>query len=269
MDSKHTLFTEHKKYVCDNVDICLLKETAKAYREDIEIINALKNLCLNLENLEPEKYKDFLDYLHAISDVRKEYKEPEVTEEAVTEEDLLEALKELDVKDPAQVISDCKKVVYKNKDIVEENYVLNYDEAIVVTLYTYEDETNKTSPYSNINKKLWRDETQDQFTNKKSYLRLMLRVLRKLPRIKPQTLYRGIKWDKHEYKAGEEVVWKGFSSTSTSMKVTQSFITNKEIGKVEGTLFEIRNGWGYNIADFSQYRNEEGRTQNNALMVIY
>ena len=191
------------------------------------------------------------------------YKEPKARKEGktLTEEDTIAALKSLGVKDPVQVLNDCKSVVEGKSFIIERDYILSNEEAVVVTSYTYEDKVNGTSPYRVINTKLREGKSQDQLTNKKSYLCLLLRALRKLPRTKPQTLYRGIRWDKHEYKVGEEIEWQGFTSTSTSMKVTQAFLTNGETKKVEGTLFEVRNEWGYDVADFSRYRSEEGKTK--------
>ena len=185
------------------------------------------------------------------------YKEPEVNEETITEGTILEALKGLGVQDPAQVLRKSKNVVDKSK-VISENYVLSNEEAVVVTSYTYEDKTNRElSPYRIINEKLRKDKAQDQTENKKSYLCLLLKALRKLPRTKPQILYRGIKEDeKKEYTVGEEIPWQNFTSTSTSLMVTQKFLKSK--GKAEGTLFEIRNAWGYDIADFSLFSKEEG-----------
>ena len=170
-------------------------------------------------------------------------------------------MKDLGVKDPLKVLNDCKTIVEGNKVAIEGRYILSNEENVVVTSYTYEDKTNGTSPYRIINEKLREGRVQDQIENKKGYLCLLLRALRKLPRTKLKTLYRGIRGDKHEYKVGEEIEWQGFTSTSTSMKVTQAFLTNSETKKVEGTLFEVRDEWGYNVADFSQYRNEEGKTK--------
>ena len=181
--------------------------------------------------------------------------EPLVSEEIITEGDIIEALKEINVKSPERVLMDCKKVINRNKQTIEENYLQNKEEAILIVSYTYEDQINKTSPYKIINKKLWQSNVQDQLTNKKSYFLLLLRALRKLPRTEPLTLYRGIRGDKHEYKVGEEIEWKGFTSTSKSMRVTQDFL---KVGKkVEGTLFEIRNARGYDIQDFSGH-SEDG-----------
>ena len=164
------------------------------------------------------------------------------------------------MKDPEKVLRECKEVVEKNKNIIEKNYLLSKEEAIIIATYTYEDEIKDNSSYRIINKKLWNDMAQDQLTDNKSYFCLLLRALRKLPRTKPQTLYRGIRGDEHKYKVGEEIEWKGFSSTSTSLRVTQDFLKNDKIKKVEGTLFEIRNAWGYDLRELSFFSNEEGRT---------
>ena len=155
-------------------------------------------------------------------------------------------------------MEDCEKTFKGNSIVIQKNYLLNEMESIVVTSYTYEDEKNEASPYRIINNKLWYNNTEDQLKEKKSYLRLLLGALRKLPRTELQTLFRGIKKDKHKYTVGEEVTWKGFTSTSTSMKVTQAFLTDSRIRKVEGTLFEIRNEWGYSVADFSEFPDESG-----------
>ena len=157
------------------------------------------------------------------------------------------------------MIKGCNEVIDKNKDAIYKGYLHSNEEAILVTSYTYEAGKGEVSPYRVINEKLREGKAQDQLTNKKSYLRLLLRALRKLPRTKPQTLYRGIRSDTHEYKVGEKVEWQGFTSTTTSMSVTQNFLRNRETKKVEGTLFEIRDEWGYDVAAFSKYPDEEGK----------
>ena len=104
---------------------------------------------------------------------------------------------------------------------------------------------------------LWKDKAQEQESNTRSYLRMLLRAIRKLSRTKPQTLYRGIKEHKQKYTVGEELLWKGFSSTSTSMEATRTFLTSNDTGRADGTLFEIRGMWGYRISDFSVFEGEQ------------
>ena len=250
---------DFREILCNKIYFGLLEKIANFHQEDTIIFTALNETCSNLlKSCELENVLKFSRYL-AVSKSEKIYKEPEISEVAITEEDIAEALKRIGVKDPENVLIKCKKIVDRNKSGIKENYLQNKEETILITSYTHEDKVNMTSPYSIINKLLWENSIQDQFENKKSYLRLLLRALRKLPRTKPQTLYRGIKWDKHEYKVGEEIEWKGFSSTSTNMRATQAFFTNDKTKKVEGTLFEIRNAWGYDIHDFSDYTDEEGK----------
>lgn len=161
---------------------------------------------------------------------------------------------------PERVLNECKEVFDENKATLTKKYLQSEEEAVLIVSYTYEDENSRDmSPYNNINRKLWNNNVQDQIDNAKSYLQLLLRALRKLPRTRPQTLYRGIKNDQHKYVVGGEIEWMGFSSTTTSLKETQAFLTDMTTNKLDGTLFEIRNTWGYSISDFSAFPNEQGK----------
>lgn len=191
------------------------------------------------------------------------YKSPEINEDAITDEDILESLKQLGVKDPLGVLTDCKNFIEERWNSPENKYILSREEAILVSSYTYEDAINFTSPYSIINNKLWCNNIGDQISFKKSYIRLLLRSLRKLPRTYGKTMYRGVDIPGSAYKVGDTVVWEGFSSTSLSMKLTQSFLRDKETDLVRGTLFEICDGWGYSVSNFSEYNERGNRTSIN------
>ena len=175
-----------------------------------------------------------------------------------TIEDIFAALDEIGTKDTDTLLDSCKKTIETKWETINKNYALTKEEAVLITSYTYGGTSNVLSPYWIINKKLREDDTEDQLKSKKSYLRLLLRALRKLPRTKSQALYRGIKEDSYEYKVGEEIMWKGFSSTSTSMKATKHFLIDKATGEASGTLFEIQPTWGYDISEFSRHQNERG-----------
>lgn len=154
--------------------------------------------------------------------------------------------------------------------MLNEKYLHSVEEALLVSSYTYEDEINvENSPYRIINQMLWENKAQDQILDTKSYLRFLLRALRKLPRTSPKTLYRGVKNYKHTYNVGEELEWKGFSSTSTSIRTTQDFLIDEETLKVSGTLFEIRGIWGYNVSDFSLFPNEQGILYITTFIILY
>ena len=181
-----------------------------------------------------------------------------VSTEKVAVGEVSESMKELGVKEPEDALSISKATVERRWKTLDEKYLLSKEEATLVATYTYEGEKGDEakSPYRCINKKLWKDNFQDQLSNKNSYLQLLLRTLRKLPRTKPRTLYRGVKEDKQEYHVGEEVVWKGFSSSSLRMAVTRKFLKNDEANASCGTLFDIRGAWGYKISDFSDHVEE-------------
>ena len=250
--------TVDQEELLKRIDFFMLKEIAVTHRENIAVFDALRKLGEAFSGVAGTK--ELLDTLDKIKKEDTESKCRVTKEEGITFEEIFEALKGLGVSDPENVLCDCKKIVSNKETTINENYLQSKEEAVVITSYTYEDETNKTSPYKIINKKLWEGKGQDQLINKKSYLHLLFRAFRKLPRTKPQTLYRGITKDKKEYKyeVGKDIEWEGFTSTSTSMEATQVFITDNEINKIEGTLFEIRNAWGYDLRDFSDYKDENG-----------
>lgn len=142
---------------------------------------------------------------------------------------------------------------------MNNKYIHTEEEAVLIATYTYEEEeeeNTENSPYKILNKKLRNDNYEDQISSKKSYTRLLLQALRKFPRTTSQTLYRGVKDDDNQYSVGMELIWKGFSSTSTSLRTTQTFLAKE---KTSSTLFEIRGMWGYNISDFSNYPKEQGK----------
>ena len=169
--------------------------------------------------------------------------------EPITYDEIRSALEGIGVSDPKEVFEECKETIKERWSWLSKKYVLTEEEAVLISTYTYGEKGVSLDrfPYRIINKKLWEGRIKGQTSDPKSYLRLLLRALRKLPRTVPQTLYRGV-WET-EYK----LMWKGFSSTTTSMEVTKGFLHNK------GSLFEIRDMWGYSISDFSIYSDEQGQ----------
>lgn len=179
--------------------------------------------------------------------------------ESITYSLIWQSLSGIGVPDPNKVINECDGVVKRSWNVIRKRYMHTEEEAALVSIYTYEDDVkSEMSPYKIINKMLWEGNIQGQTSDPNSYLHLQLRAFRKLPRTKPQTLYRGIKNDKHEYSVGEELMWKGFSSSTTGMKVTQDFLRDRTTQRICGTLFEIRNMWGYDVSAFSRYPSEQG-----------
>ena len=174
----------------------------------------------------------------------------------------MNSLRHLGVKNPQTVLSECKSFIDDKWCSPENRYILSREEFIIVSSYTYEDDVYGASPYNIINKKFWNNNFEDQIKFKKSYTRLLLRALRKLPRVYGKTVYRGVDIPGSNYKVGEIIEWKAFSSTSLSIKTTQCFLKDSKTNLVRGTLFEIHDEWGYSVSNFSKY-NERGNFQIN------
>lgn len=184
-----------------------------------------------------------------------------VERELITYDNILAAIENIGVTKACDTLKEYRNIIIPRWNVLNNRYIHSEEEAALIASYTYENNIDpENSPYKIINRKLWEDDIHDQTSDIKSYLYLLLRALRKLPRTRPQTLYRGIKDDKHNYKVDEKLLWKGFSSTSTSMEVTQDFLTDPKTNKICGTLFEIQNMWGYNVSDFSKFPKEQGLT---------
>lgn len=177
----------------------------------------------------------------------------------ITYHDISTALMGIGVIDAEKILHHCRKIDKMNAGILNKRYLLSEEESALITTYTYGGKDDSEPPCTKLNRALWSDDYQGQFSNAKSYLRILLRALRKLPRTVPTTLYRGIKNDNHEYNIGEELMWKGFSTVSPRMRQVRYFLMNTKTGNIEGTLFEIRGTWGYNVSDFSMYRAEQGQ----------
>ena len=200
--------------------------------------------------------------------LEKKFKVPEElvpTDDPVSEKDVESSLGNLIGEDSKQkLVGKLKKYIETNAKTKRVCY-LSKEDIMSISSYTYDVTKGKTTgtkkqiPYKIINEKLRDGKAQDQLTNKKSYLCLLLRALRKLPRTKPQMLYRGVEDDTEEYEIGKTIVWKGFSSTSTSIRESTQFLKDKATGRVKGTLFEIQPTWGYDIHDFSFFPNEKGK----------
>lgn len=143
------------------------------------------------------------------------------------------------------------------------------DDAAAVTLYTYDFGRNKSrsNPYRLINRAL-AGKNRNDLNRVRGLLFTVLSPLRKLNTIEGETLYKGIKETVNTdvYKEGSIIVWHGFSSTTTDMKAVKEFLTtpinskggsgNVEMKSIEdqvssGTLFIIKDGWGYDVQPFS------------------
>lgn len=185
----------------------------------------------------------------------------------VKDDDTKTSLKNLGIEDPQKIMEKCESHAKENEIILNKKYLYSIEETILISTYTCGEKEYPEPPYKLINNKLWNEEIREEDIDKSDYLYLLLRVLRKLSRTKKQTLYRGIK-NRVTYNVGEIVVWKGFSSTSTNLGNMKQFITDFNSKKISGTLFEIRNMWGYDISDFSIYSDEQGNMLSHVSLLI-
>ena len=161
---------------------------------------------------------------------------------------------------------------------------LSASDVSVVLCYTYEWDAKElgkgTSPYRVLNNSLSVDRSNAALKKTRGFLFLLLQTLRKLPRFVPEShsLYRGLKIlvqteagpkspaaTQHTqqpqpsqpsqplYAVGRTKTWWAFTSTTTSLEVTQTFL-----GKTGGTLFVLGGEvWGYDISVFSDFPDEK------------
>ena len=146
---------------------------------------------------------------------------------------------------------------------------LTVEDVAAVFCYSFEWDTKygkDENPYRKLNNSLSVDRSNAALKKIRGFLFLLLQALRKLPRFDPEnhTLYRGLRAyvqteadpefpERKLYAAGNEKTWWTFTSTTTSLEVTQRFL-----GKAGGTLFVLSgNPWGYDISLFSDYPDEK------------
>lgn len=138
------------------------------------------------------------------------------------------------------------------------------EDAAALAMYTYElgKQNYESNPYRIINKSLAEISRDTAGIQKaRGLLYLVMTALRKLPRVTGKDLHRGLKGevniDKNHYFEGNIITWSALTSTSPDMKVTRSFLAKESVsGNAMGTLFIIKNGWGYDIQPYSAFPGE-------------
>ncbi|KAH3765221.1 hypothetical protein Pelo_2912 [Pelomyxa schiedti] len=131
---------------------------------------------------------------------------------------------------------------------------MTIEEAAAILLYTFDfGSTSKVeNPYALVNTALVTRNIL-KMRNVRDFLWLLLSALRRLERVQYPLLYRGItkRVDVNKYHRSSTVIWHTFCSTTTDMQVTQGFLTDKVTKETSGTLFVVRDAWGYNIQKYS------------------
>eukprot|EP01106_Pelomyxa_sp_JSP_P006334 TRINITY_DN2019_c0_g2_i15.p1 TRINITY_DN2019_c0_g2~~TRINITY_DN2019_c0_g2_i15.p1 ORF type:complete len:440 (+),score=75.61 TRINITY_DN2019_c0_g2_i15:116-1435(+) len=165
---------------------------------------------------------------------------------------------------PEQVINTChgKFIAIPS----EKKKWLKDCEVEAIILYSFEynhPEEKKYSPYKLLNQALMSNSTEE-LKSLKGIIWLLFSGLRKLPKVYSEQFlpskrfYRGITVpiDYSAYSPGETVLFHGFTSTTTEVNVTLSFMKNQQSENLTGTLFHFCDAWGYILQDFSLFKQE-------------
>jgi len=116
------------------------------------------------------------------------------------------------------------------------------------------------NPYRLLNSALYKRDAM-QLGRVRGLLFGLLSALRSLPRFSAHVLYRGIRervaLDTAHYHEGNTATWHSFSSTTTDLAVTKTFLTDTATGKCEGTLFIVHNACGYKLQPLSFFNEHE------------
>ena len=151
------------------------------------------------------------------------------------------------------IISKCINSIDKRFSGIQKKYKgITKEDAYIICSYTI---GCKDPPYSILNRNLLSE--NDKVNNIKAvskYLFILLKSLRKLPRYNKGILYRSIQSNDiyKNKKIGNQITYKTICSVCPSKKMALSFIRNK------GTICIFEEGiWGYDIEDFSFYKEKE------------
>ncbi|CAF4825470.1 unnamed protein product [Rotaria sp. Silwood2] len=149
--------------------------------------------------------------------------------------------------------------VERNVYIVKQNCKnpadgLTTDESASIMLYTYESTPHNNSLYIILNDIL-RSENRQKLIPWFLYLRLVLTALARLPSDR-HFINRGVRKDlRAEYPEGNTIIWWGFSSCTSSVKVLESEIFFGKTGT--RTLFQIDCHTGKDIKNHSFIQKED------------
>jgi len=149
---------------------------------------------------------------------------------------------------------------------------ITQEEAKIIASYTCECDTgSEFSPYKILNRNLISENRRQGIKNISKYLFILLKSLRKLTRYYPDSknkyLYRCINSivnytidpfdsNKVPYLTGNNKTFWGFTSTSSKIKTSYSFLGGQLFKK--GTVFTLSGDvWGYDITLFNSYNETE------------
>ena len=155
----------------------------------------------------------------------------------------------------------------KFNKIKQKHPKITKEEAIIICSYTKEipNKYKADPPYKILNKSMTSEKRENGIHNVAKYLLVLLLALRKLEKCYKDILYRGmgtnvikdkdINGNKYKYNKEDVKKWWGFTSTTISEKLANSFLKDNSYG----TIFAIKGSklWGYDLSDFSEYNEKE------------
>jgi hypothetical protein len=169
----------------------------------------------------------------------------------------------------SDIMNQCKQRIDSNFEKIRKKYAnITKEDAYIICSYTCESKEREYSPYKILNRNLVSNDRQNGVKNISQYLYIFLKSLRKLPRYYPENkvLYRCLTCQVNlsegnnntvSYKIGNKKTFWGFTSTSSDVKMTYSFLKKEENNKT-GTIFSLSGDvWGYDIEPFNYFHEKE------------
>eukprot|EP00727_Mastigamoeba_balamuthi_P009817 m51a1_g5458 hypothetical protein (1344) ;mRNA; f:232243-237797 len=175
---------------------------------------------------------------------------------------LLQAAREAKIHAAEEVVESCMELAaHTVPRELKERHGLTDEDVAAIALYTFDlgSVLYDLNPYRVLNSALFERNTL-ALRSVRGLLYRLLQALRKLPPVTGAVLHRGVAaqvpTDAAHYQSGRTVTWHTLCSTTTNLAVTKDFLTDRSTGIISGTLFNIRGGWGYDIAPFSFVQSE-------------
>ena len=166
-----------------------------------------------------------------------------------------------------EILSKTEDIVQYNYSLIKEKYpLLEWEEAKIISSYTYETTDSNYSPYKILNRNLNDKNREKGIKNISKYLFIFLKALRKLDRYYPKQKYMYRCINKHvnlkedyfnkkriTYCKGTKNTFNGFISITSDINQNEIIKKNKK-----ATIFSICGDyWGYDISLFNKLIKEE------------
>lgn len=246
----------------------VLEDTVNKYAELASKNNGKDQSTENSANSNGPKYTErFPVSLSEILKLESNFK-------AMTLKDAIEKARIEDI----DTIIDKAIVKKKERERILKDFDLTKEDIMSIFIYTLQNKKNsEDSVYRVLNNAL-ANRTKENLLPLREYIYYLLMGLRNLPRFKKQSsLFRGVRMPRTELEAtyyeGRTLVWTTFTSTTTDEKAARYFASHVEKGEPQGrcsVLFEIYGKFrGYSIGTFSNFENEEGKTNIRLPFIVY